>query len=69
MRRVPGSAASVNNQATNYLAGPELLSVTVLQHDHAVAVAHVPGEVDMLTGPSLQRHLDKALSTRPERRG
>jgi hypothetical protein len=56
-----------NTQATNHLFGTELLSVTVLQHDHAVVVAHVAGEVDMLTGPSLQWHLDKALATQPER--
>ena len=48
-------------------AGTELLSVTMLQHDHTVVVAHVSGEVDMLTGPSLRRHLDDALATQPER--
>lgn len=58
---------STNDKATNYLAGAELLSVTVPQHDHTVAVAHVAGEVDMLTGPSPQRHLDKTLSALPER--
>ena len=48
-------------------ADTELLSVTILQHDHAVAVAYVAGEIDMLTGPSLRRHLDDALATQPER--
>ncbi|MBV8994123.1 MAG: hypothetical protein JO287_10600 [Pseudonocardiales bacterium] len=46
-------------------AHTELLSVTILQHDHAVVVAHVAGEVDMLTGASLRRHLDDALATNP----
>jgi anti-sigma B factor antagonist len=45
----------------------DLLSVTVLQYDHAVVVAHVVGEVDMLTGPSLESHLHNALATRPKR--
>jgi len=48
-------------------ADTELLSVTILQHDHTVVVAHVAGEVDVLTGPSLRRHLDDALATQPER--
>jgi len=39
----------------------------VLQHDHAVVVARVAGEVDMLTGPLLQSQLDSALATRPQR--
>jgi hypothetical protein len=46
-------------------ADTELLSVTILQHDHAVVVAHVAGEVDMLTGPSLRLHLNDALATQP----
>jgi anti-sigma B factor antagonist len=49
------------------LADTELLSVTVLGQEHAVLVAHVAGEVDMVTGASLQRHIDKALATRPQR--
>lgn len=48
-------------------ADTELLSITILQHDHAVVVARVAGEVDMLTGASLRRHLDDALATQPER--
>lgn len=46
--------------------GIEPFRVTLLQHQ-AIVVAHVAGEVDMLTGPSLQSHLDQALATRPER--
>lgn len=30
-------------------------------------MAHVAGDVDLLTRPSLQSHLDQALATRPER--
>jgi anti-sigma B factor antagonist len=40
--------------------------VILLQHQ-AIVVAHVVGEIDMLTGPSLQSHLDQALASRPER--
>lgn len=46
--------------------GFEPFRVTLLQHQ-AIVVAHVAGEVDMLTGPALQNHLDQALATRPER--
>lgn len=46
--------------------GIEPFRVTLLQHQ-AIVVAHVDGEVDMLTGPALQSHLDQALATRPER--
>ena len=49
------------------LSGIDLLRVTVLQPDQAIVVTHVAGEVDMLTGPSLQSHLDKALASRPVR--
>ncbi len=49
------------------LSGIDLLRVTVLQHDQAIVVTRVAGEVDMLTGPSLQSHLDKALASRPVR--
>jgi anti-sigma B factor antagonist len=56
-----------HGESANHLADTELLCVTVLQHHHAVVVAHVVGEVDMLTGPSLQQHLDNALATKPER--
>ena len=48
------------------LADTDLLWITVVQHGHAAVVAHVAGEVDMLSGPSLQRHLVRALATRPE---
>jgi hypothetical protein len=44
---------SANNQSTNHLADSEMLSVPVLEHDHAVVIAYVAGEageVDMLTG-------------------
>jgi anti-anti-sigma factor len=46
--------------------GIEPFRVTLLQHP-AIVVAHVAGEVDMLTGPALQSHLDQALDTGPER--
>ena len=58
---------SANSPSANHLADTELLSVTVLQHDHAVVIASVAGELDMLTGPSLQRHLNEALTIQPER--
>jgi hypothetical protein len=45
--------------------GVRSLRVTVLQHDQTVAVAYVAGEVDMLTGPLLQKHFDKALAPGP----
>ena len=54
-------------ESLSRLAGTELLRVTVQQPGHAVFVVHVAGEVDMLTGPSLQGHLGKVLATRPER--
>jgi anti-sigma B factor antagonist len=47
--------------------GIEPFRVTLRQHDQTIVVAHVAGEVDMLTGASLQNHLDHALATRPER--
>ncbi|HKS53073.1 MAG TPA: STAS domain-containing protein [Pseudonocardiaceae bacterium] len=47
--------------------GSQLLGVTVVEQDHAVVVAHVAGEVDMLTAPLLQRHLNYALATQPQR--
>ncbi|HKS51807.1 MAG TPA: STAS domain-containing protein [Pseudonocardiaceae bacterium] len=47
--------------------GIELLRVAVLQHDQAVVVVHVAGEIDMLTGPALQSRLDTALATCPAR--
>ncbi|MGH3898957.1 MAG: STAS domain-containing protein [Pseudonocardiaceae bacterium] len=49
------------------LAGTELLWVTVQRPVHEVLVVHVAGEVDMITGPSLQGHLGKALTARPKR--
>jgi len=41
--------------------------VAVLQHDQAIVVAQVAGEIDMLTGPALQSHFDTALAARPTR--
>lgn len=49
------------------IEGIEPFRVTLLQYDQAIVVAYVAGEVDMLTGPSLQSHLDQALATCPER--
>jgi anti-sigma B factor antagonist len=63
----PASALPSGTESPSHLADTELLSVTVVQHDHAVVVTHVAGEIDMLTGPSLQSHLDNALASRPER--
>lgn len=54
-------------ESLNYVDGTQLLSVTVHQPDHAVFVAQVAGEVDMLTGPPLEDHLNTLLATRPER--
>jgi anti-sigma B factor antagonist len=45
--------------------GFEPFRVTLLQHQEMV-VAHVVGEVDMLTGPSLQSYLDQAIASRPD---
>jgi anti-anti-sigma factor len=47
--------------------GIEPLRVAVLQYDQAIVVAHVAGEIDLLTGPALQSHLDTALAARPAR--
>ncbi|MGA9312187.1 MAG: STAS domain-containing protein [Pseudonocardiaceae bacterium] len=44
-----------------------LLSADVRQLGHAVLVVYVAGELDMLTGPPLQDHLDELLATRPDR--
>jgi anti-anti-sigma factor len=63
----PASGFPPGDQPCGYLADTELLSVTVVQPDHAVVVAYVVGEVDMVTGPLLQSHLDNALATRPAR--
>jgi anti-sigma B factor antagonist len=41
--------------------------VTVLQHDHAVVMVHVAGELDMPSAASLQSHLDQVLATQTER--
>ncbi len=51
----------------SHLDGTELLWVTAQQPDHTVSVVHIAGEVDMLSGPSLQGHLGKVLATRPQR--
>jgi anti-sigma B factor antagonist len=51
----------------SYVDAGEQLSVVVQRLDDVVAVIHVAGEVDMVTGPLLQSHLRKALATRPER--
>jgi anti-sigma B factor antagonist len=47
--------------------GIQPLRITVLRHDEAIVVTHLIGGLDILTGPWLQRHLDKALATQPER--
>jgi anti-sigma B factor antagonist len=54
-------------QSPGHLDGIQPFRVTVLEHGQAILVAHVAGEVDMLTGPTLQDHLDTALATRPAR--
>ena len=54
-------------ESASPINGIEPFRVTVLQHDQPIVVAHVAGEVDILTGPSLQSHLNKALASRPER--
>src|SRR6476660_8214038 len=45
----------------NHLNG--LLSADVRQLGNAVLVVYVAGELDMLTGPPLQDHLDELLAT------
>jgi anti-sigma B factor antagonist len=62
-----GDSLLLGAESRSHLNGIQLLRVVVLRHDSAVVVVHVAGEVDMLTGPSLQNHLDKALATRPTR--
>jgi anti-sigma B factor antagonist len=54
-------------ESSSRINGIEPFRVLVLQLDQTIVVAQVAGEVDMLTGPSLQSHLDKALASRPER--
>jgi anti-sigma B factor antagonist len=54
-------------QSPNQQNGIEPRRVAVLQHDQAIVVAQVAGEIDMLTGPALQSHLDTVLATRPAR--
>jgi anti-sigma B factor antagonist len=53
--------------AATYLDDTGLLSVDVQRFAHSVLVVHVAGELDMLTGPPLQDHLDELLATRPDR--
>lgn len=58
----------ISSQVSSWPAALTALSrfgVTVLQHDQPIVVAHVAGEVNILTGPSLQSHLDKALAGGP----
>lgn len=47
--------------------GAGLLTVIVQPAGDAVSVIRVIGELDMLTGPLLEDHLDSLLATRPER--
>ena len=51
----------------SYVDISPLLSVTVGQSAPAVLVIHVTGELDMLTGPRLEEHLNRLLAARPER--
>ena len=44
-----------------------LLSADVRQLGYGVLVVYIAGELDMLTGPPLQDHLDELLATRPDR--
>jgi anti-anti-sigma factor len=63
----PASDSTPSGESVSYVVDTELFSVTVQQLDDAVLVVHVAGELDMLTGPSLQDHLSKLLATQPER--
>jgi anti-sigma B factor antagonist len=56
-----------NSQSPTYLDDTELLSVDVRQLGRSAMVVYVIGELDMLTGPPLQDHLDELLATRPDR--
>lgn len=51
----------------SYVDGTGQLSVSVQHPADTVSVIHVAGELDMLTGPLLQDHLDRLLATQPER--
>ena len=53
-------------ESLSHIIGIQPLRVIVFGDDQAIVVA-VAGELDMLTGPSLQNHLDKALAARPTR--
>lgn len=41
--------------------------MTVRRLEQALLIAHVAGELDMVTGPPLKEHLSKLLDTQPDR--
>jgi anti-sigma B factor antagonist len=69
------TAEETPDSAGGYLPGIEfgqpngdpLLRVAVVEYDQTLVVVQVAGEVDMLTGSLLQRHLDNALASQPQR--
>jgi anti-sigma B factor antagonist len=63
---LPAALPIPSIEPLSYADKTKLLSVTVRESDEAVLVAHVTGELDMLTGPLLQDHLSEILATRPE---
>jgi anti-sigma B factor antagonist len=54
-------------EAGGYVDSTELLSVVVQPLEHAAWMIQVAGEVDMITGPLLHKHLAQLLDTWPER--
>ena len=60
-------SSGLDDEGLGYVDATGLLSVAVQRLDHAISVIHVAGEVDMVTGPSLENQLRKMLATQPER--
>lgn len=49
----------LDDEGLGYVDATGLLSVAVQRLDHAISVIYVAGEVDMVTGPSLEDQLRK----------
>lgn len=64
---LPAMNSESNAEFLDYVDTTEALSVTVRRLEQAHLIAHVAGEVDMLTGPPLKEHLSMLLDTQPDR--
>ncbi len=63
----PADHPAQSAESLSYVDGAGRLSVIVQRPTHAVLLIHVAGEVDMLTGPLFEDHLNRLLATRPQR--